>query len=319
MDTVLAQLFTSHGEFSEYLHRFKLKEDPSCFCEPGVGQTVVHLVAHCPAFGRLRRIRIPNGQKDREKEYLGHHARRRRERMLPQLLQEGGDKSHRQLVSSWSACHGEQRPRLAERPRPLPRRSPPCRSRSPTPRTSTFCSQISQVRPVQLATKRQSLAQPYSADSCLHRWAAHLPHHRLCSPRPSRLLRCPRLPRSPRPPRSPRSQRNLLTPHHALNRSHGLRKQRRVRIQALGSCPRAGRSAARRAPARPAPPRTAPHRPAPPRDTDTPGTHTGHRTSTNICKLLLSRLGALRVLLISQVYADGYCFENHMTPDFSCH
>ncbi|XP_068624018.1 cilia- and flagella-associated protein 53-like [Battus philenor] len=46
---------TEHSQgFSEYLHRFKLKEDPSCFCEPGVDQTVVHLVAHWHAFGGLR-------------------------------------------------------------------------------------------------------------------------------------------------------------------------------------------------------------------------------------------------------------------------
>ncbi|XP_068631438.1 uncharacterized protein [Battus philenor] len=53
VDTVLVQLFTGHGGFSEYLYRFKLKEDPSCFCEPGVDQTAIHLVAECPAFGGL--------------------------------------------------------------------------------------------------------------------------------------------------------------------------------------------------------------------------------------------------------------------------
>ncbi|XP_068619955.1 uncharacterized protein [Battus philenor] len=43
VDAVLAQLFTGHGGFSEYLHRSKLKEDPSCYCEPGVDQTVPHM------------------------------------------------------------------------------------------------------------------------------------------------------------------------------------------------------------------------------------------------------------------------------------
>ncbi|XP_068624625.1 uncharacterized protein [Battus philenor] len=50
VDAVLVQLFTGHGGFSEYLHRYLHKEDLSCFCGPGVDQTVVHLVAHCPAF-----------------------------------------------------------------------------------------------------------------------------------------------------------------------------------------------------------------------------------------------------------------------------
>ncbi|XP_068620639.1 nose resistant to fluoxetine protein 6-like [Battus philenor] len=37
-----------------YTVEIRFKEDPSCFCEPGVDQTVIHLVAQCPAFGGLR-------------------------------------------------------------------------------------------------------------------------------------------------------------------------------------------------------------------------------------------------------------------------
>nr|XP_037872684.1 uncharacterized protein LOC119629756 [Bombyx mori] len=35
IDGVTTQMLTGHGGFSEYLHRFKCRENPSCICEPG--------------------------------------------------------------------------------------------------------------------------------------------------------------------------------------------------------------------------------------------------------------------------------------------
>lgn len=49
---VLTQILTGHGGFSEYLHRFKCKEDPSCPCEPGSLETVEHILLECPMYGR---------------------------------------------------------------------------------------------------------------------------------------------------------------------------------------------------------------------------------------------------------------------------
>ncbi|XP_049874511.1 uncharacterized protein LOC126372706 [Pectinophora gossypiella] len=51
---VLTQVLTGHGGFSGYLNRFKCKEDPSCICEPGVEETVAHLLFECPTNGPLR-------------------------------------------------------------------------------------------------------------------------------------------------------------------------------------------------------------------------------------------------------------------------
>ncbi|XP_049883069.1 uncharacterized protein LOC126378732 [Pectinophora gossypiella] len=51
---VLTQALTGHGGFSEYLNRFKCKESPSCICEPGVEETIVHLLFECPTNGPLR-------------------------------------------------------------------------------------------------------------------------------------------------------------------------------------------------------------------------------------------------------------------------
>lgn len=51
---VLTQVMTGHGGFSEYLHRFGCKEDPSCICEPGVEETVQHVLLECPLYGLQR-------------------------------------------------------------------------------------------------------------------------------------------------------------------------------------------------------------------------------------------------------------------------
>ncbi|KAL0817996.1 hypothetical protein ABMA28_008538 [Loxostege sticticalis] len=51
---LLTQILTGHGGFSQYLHRFKCGESPSCDCDPAVEQTVPHLLIHCPVYDRLR-------------------------------------------------------------------------------------------------------------------------------------------------------------------------------------------------------------------------------------------------------------------------
>ncbi|XP_037293087.1 uncharacterized protein LOC119188929 [Manduca sexta] len=50
LDATLTQVFTGHGGFSEYLHRFKCKESPACQCDPDVRETVPHLLLECPIF-----------------------------------------------------------------------------------------------------------------------------------------------------------------------------------------------------------------------------------------------------------------------------
>ncbi|KAJ2946799.1 hypothetical protein O0L34_g12862 [Tuta absoluta] len=45
------QILTGHGGFSEYLNRFnrfKCKENSSCICDPGVEETVPHILLDCP-------------------------------------------------------------------------------------------------------------------------------------------------------------------------------------------------------------------------------------------------------------------------------
>ncbi|XP_037298300.1 uncharacterized protein LOC119190439 [Manduca sexta] len=50
LDSELTQVFTGHGGFSEYLHRFKCKESPACLCDPDVQETVLRkLIAKCVA------------------------------------------------------------------------------------------------------------------------------------------------------------------------------------------------------------------------------------------------------------------------------
>ena len=51
---VLTQVLTGHGGFSEYLNRFKCKDSPSCVCDPGVAETVQHILVECPLFIRER-------------------------------------------------------------------------------------------------------------------------------------------------------------------------------------------------------------------------------------------------------------------------
>ncbi|CAK1592792.1 unnamed protein product [Parnassius mnemosyne] len=53
------QVMTGHGGFSEYLHRFKCKENPSCICDPDAEETVPHILLECPAYA-AERLKIEN-------------------------------------------------------------------------------------------------------------------------------------------------------------------------------------------------------------------------------------------------------------------
>ncbi|CAK1545375.1 unnamed protein product [Leptosia nina] len=53
LDSELTQALTGHGGFAAYLHRFKLKDDPTCICGEG-DETVLHLLARCPVHARDR-------------------------------------------------------------------------------------------------------------------------------------------------------------------------------------------------------------------------------------------------------------------------
>ncbi|KAJ2940791.1 hypothetical protein O0L34_g14908 [Tuta absoluta] len=54
IDKHLTQALTGHGGFSEYLTKFRCKENPSCTCDPDKGETIEHLLTECPTFGRKR-------------------------------------------------------------------------------------------------------------------------------------------------------------------------------------------------------------------------------------------------------------------------
>jgi len=50
----VTQLLTGHGCFREYLCRFRVINDPSCFCDGQADQDVQHVVHNCPAFASDR-------------------------------------------------------------------------------------------------------------------------------------------------------------------------------------------------------------------------------------------------------------------------
>ncbi|XP_037301216.1 uncharacterized protein LOC119191414 [Manduca sexta] len=54
IDPLLTQVFTGHGGFSEYLHRFKCKESPACICDPTESECVMHVLTKCPVHLRER-------------------------------------------------------------------------------------------------------------------------------------------------------------------------------------------------------------------------------------------------------------------------
>lgn len=57
------QAMTGHGGFAAYLYKFKIKDSPSCICDPDKEETIWHLLFECPRFGRERlnlEIKIQN-------------------------------------------------------------------------------------------------------------------------------------------------------------------------------------------------------------------------------------------------------------------
>lgn len=55
--SITTQIMTGHGGFSEYLHRFKCKENPSCICDNITHETIPHILFECPTFA-LERFNI---------------------------------------------------------------------------------------------------------------------------------------------------------------------------------------------------------------------------------------------------------------------
>ncbi|XP_059059520.1 uncharacterized protein LOC131852803 [Achroia grisella] len=53
-DKYITQLFTGHGGFRAYLHRFRCRENPSCPCDQHTPETLLHIISQCPRFGRKR-------------------------------------------------------------------------------------------------------------------------------------------------------------------------------------------------------------------------------------------------------------------------
>nr|XP_049699180.1 uncharacterized protein LOC126055181 [Helicoverpa armigera] len=51
---IVTSIFTGHGGFSQYLHRFKCRESPSCVCDPAVEESVQHILFQCPVFEAKR-------------------------------------------------------------------------------------------------------------------------------------------------------------------------------------------------------------------------------------------------------------------------
>ncbi|XP_073958603.1 uncharacterized protein [Choristoneura fumiferana] len=51
---IRTQFMTGHGGFSEYLERFRCKDNPSCICDPNARETVPHVLLECPVFDQER-------------------------------------------------------------------------------------------------------------------------------------------------------------------------------------------------------------------------------------------------------------------------
>ncbi|XP_072939881.1 uncharacterized protein [Epargyreus clarus] len=54
LNNKLVQMFTGHGGFSSYLHRFKCKESPSCVCDSDVEESALHIITECPVYSTYR-------------------------------------------------------------------------------------------------------------------------------------------------------------------------------------------------------------------------------------------------------------------------
>ena len=50
----LAQLHTEHCRLNQYLHRFKIIDDPNCECGHGI-ETAEHFLLHCRTYGKERK------------------------------------------------------------------------------------------------------------------------------------------------------------------------------------------------------------------------------------------------------------------------
>lgn len=53
-DSVIAQMYTGHGGFAGYLHRFKIKESPACVCDNAEEEDILHLILACPKYASKR-------------------------------------------------------------------------------------------------------------------------------------------------------------------------------------------------------------------------------------------------------------------------
>ncbi|XP_045541155.1 uncharacterized protein LOC123722714 [Papilio machaon] len=75
MDYLTVQVLTGHGGFSEYLYRFKCKENPSCACDDMTNKEILHLVTDCPIFTRERyEIERPNHHFCKFSHYLHSYS-----------------------------------------------------------------------------------------------------------------------------------------------------------------------------------------------------------------------------------------------------
>ncbi|XP_063384874.1 uncharacterized protein LOC134670983 [Cydia fagiglandana] len=64
LTNLLVQAFTGHGGFAAYLNRFKIKDAPSCVCDPTIGEDIWHIACDCPRFGTERlELEIKTGVK----------------------------------------------------------------------------------------------------------------------------------------------------------------------------------------------------------------------------------------------------------------
>lgn len=54
MDSILTQIMTGHGGFSEYLHHFRCKERSSRPCDNEKTENKVQLIVECPMYESTR-------------------------------------------------------------------------------------------------------------------------------------------------------------------------------------------------------------------------------------------------------------------------
>lgn len=49
-DNIMAQIFTGHGGFGEYLHKYGYRDDPACDCDDNSNENIIHILCECPKF-----------------------------------------------------------------------------------------------------------------------------------------------------------------------------------------------------------------------------------------------------------------------------